>query len=283
MLMSLKSVLQYAQSKQIAVASLNVTNLEGISAALEAAQELNLPVIIQFAQVHESLTSFDMLGPVMVLMAERSNCPVCVHLDHGEDFAHLKQALDFGFTSIMYDGSSYPFEENIANTCMAVELAKRYGASVEAEIGSLGREEFESIGAQGEAADSVYTDPAQAKSFVAHTGIDALACSFGTVHGLYLTKPQLDFNRISRIQEQISVPIVMHGGSGICEEDYRECIRRGVRKINYYTYMAKAGAEFVRTKLEKIQEPVYFHDLSNWGKAAMKEDALRALRIFSGM
>lgn len=283
MLVSMKRILEYAEANQTAIGAFNVTTMEGIMATLEAAEELNQPVIIQFAQVHESIISLDVIGPVMVMMAENANIPVCVHLDHGEDLAYLKKALDMGFTSIMYDGSVLDFEKNVANTSMAVEMAEAYGASVEAEIGSMGREEFGSVGAEGAAVESMYTNPEEAMEFVARTGIDALACSFGTVHGLYLTEPKLDFDIITAIRDKAQIPVVMHGGSGVSAPDFKECIKRGVRKINYYTYAAKAGGESVKTNCNKEDGVVYFHDVAAWGREAMKADVMEAMKVFSGL
>lgn len=282
MLVSMKRILEYAEANEVAIGAFNVTTLEGIMATLEAAEELNEPVIIQFAQVHEPIISVDTLGPIMVMMAEKSKVPVCVHLDHGEDLAYLKKALDMGFTSIMYDGSALDFEKNIANTCIAVEMAADYGASVEAEIGSMGREEFGSVGAEGEAVESMYTNPDEAMEFVARTGIDGLACSFGTVHGLYLTEPKLDFDIITAIREKAQIPVVMHGGSGVSAPDFKECIKRGVRKINYYTYAAKAGGEAVKEQCDKADGVVYFHDVAAWGREAMKADVIEAMKVFAG-
>lgn len=282
MLVSMKRILEYAEANDQAIGAFNVSTLEGLMGTLEAAEELHQPVIIQFAQVHESIISVDVLGPIMVMMAEKSTVPVCVHLDHGEDLDYLKKALDMGFTSIMYDGSVLDFEKNVANTCIAVEMAKAYGASVEAEIGCMGREEFGSVGAEGEAVQSMYTDPEEAKRFVDRTGIDALACSFGTVHGLYLTEPKLDFDIISSIREKAQIPIVMHGGSGVSAPDFRECIKRGVRKINYYTYAAKAGGEAVKAQCDRADGVVYFHDVAAWGREGMKADVMAAMKVFSG-
>ena len=173
--------------------------------------------------------------------------------------------------------------KNVANTCIAVELASAYHASVEAEIGSMGREEFGSAGTEGKAVENVYTNPAEAKKFVERTGIDALACSFGTVHGLYLAKPRLDFDLISAIRKEADVPVVMHGGSGLCESEYKECIKRGVRKINYYTYAAKAGGEAVKKMCAQKEGVVYFHDIANCGMDAMKADIMSAMKIFSNL
>ena len=162
-------------------------------------------------------------------------------------------------------------KENVANTKIAVKEAKKTGASVESEIGSMGTRE-----GGGGNDTSIYTDPDAAVKFVADTDIDALACAFGTAHGFYKDAPKLDFDRLSKIDSLIAVPIVMHGGSGVSEEDYYEVIKRGVRKVNYYTYMAKAGGEAVSNK-----EYAQFHDALLDAEKAMKENVKKAIRIFS--
>lgn len=285
MLITMKAILELAEAKNIAIGAFNITSLEGIQAVLQASEELNQPVILQFAPVHEAIIPMTVIGPIMLLMAERASVPVAVHLDHGDDLSILKKALDMGFTSVMYDGSALSFEENAANTRIAVEMAGIYGASVEAEIGAMGRQEFSSIGEgeEGEATEGCYTDPEQAEKFVKTTGVDALACSFGTVHGLYLTEPKLDFDRISQIKSRIGLPIVMHGGSGVSDQDFRKCINNGVRKINYYTYLAKAGGMHVKEKAMESEGYVYYHDVTLWGIDAMKKDVLHTIKVFSNL
>jgi len=285
MLITMKAILELAEAKNIAIGAFNITSLEGIQAVLQASEELNQPVILQFAPVHEAIIPMTVIGPIMLLMAERASVPVAVHLDHGDDLSILKKALDMGFTSVMYDGSALSFEENAANTRIAVEMAGIYGASVEAEIGAMGRQEFSSIGEgeEGEATEGCYTDPEQAEKFVKTTGVDALACSFGTVHGLYLTEPKLDFDRISQIKSRIGLPIVMHGGSGVSDQDFRKCINNGVRKINYYTYLAKAGGMHVKEKAIESEGYVYYHDVTLWGIEAMKKDVLHTIKVFSNL
>ncbi|MDR7811804.1 class II fructose-bisphosphate aldolase [Lacrimispora sp.] len=285
MLITMKAILELAEVKNIAIGAFNITSLEGIQAVLEASEELNQPVILQFAPVHEAIIPMKVIGPIMLMMAERASVPVAVHLDHGDDLSILKKALDMGFTSVMYDGSALSFEENAANTRIAVEMAATYGASVEAEIGAMGRQEFSSIGEgeEGEATEGCYTDPEQAERFVKTTGIDALACSFGTVHGLYITEPKLDFDRISQIKSRIGLPIVMHGGSGVSDQDFRKCINNGVRKINYYTYLAKAGGMHVKEKAMESEGYVYYHDVTLWGIEAMKKDVLHTIKVFSNL
>lgn len=276
MLVTMKAVLDYAEANNQAIGAFNVCTLEGIQATLAAAEELHQPVIIQFAPGHEPYISLDVIGPIMVMMAEKAVTPVCVHLDHGDDLAYIKKALDMGFTSVMYDGSLLPFEQNVANTRMAVEIAEGYGASVEAEIGAMGGGEGSNGGGTG-----TYTDPEEAKKFVDLTGVDALACSFGTVHGLYAAEPNLDFERITEIRNKTGIPVVMHGGSGVSEADFKECISRGVRKINYYTYAAKAAGGAVKEYCANAGEIVYFHDVMVCGREGIKKDVMTAMKTFA--
>lgn len=276
MLVTLKSILKIAEAKKCAIGSFNTPNFATLKAVLSAAEELNQPVILMHAQVHEEmgLCKMEEIAPVMLMMADKARVPVCVHLDHGTDLDYLKKGLDLGFTSVMYDGSELTREENYANTAIVVEAAARYDASVEAEIGSMGARES---GQGGGGAESIYTDPAEAERFAAETGIDALACAFGTVHGLYLTKPRLDFDRLDEIRRRVTVPLVMHGGSGVSHEDYRKVIGLGIRKINYYTYMAKAGG----TAVAALADKTFYHDIEQAAIAAMKEDVKKAIEVFS--
>ena len=274
MLVTLKNILKIAEAKKCAIGSFNTPNFESLKAVIGAAEELNQPVIIMHAQVHEEmgLCKMDEIAPIMLFMADRASVPVCVHLDHGTDLDYVKKGLDLGFTSVMYDGSTLPDELNFANTAIAVEMAAQTGASVEAEIGSMGARES---GAEG--GESIYTTPEAAKKFSVETGIDALACAFGTAHGIYLKEPKLDFARLDEINKITNVPIVMHGGSGVSHEDYKKVIALGVRKINYYTYMAKAGGEAVSGKTYG-----QFHDAANDAIAAMKADVKKAMSVFCG-
>ena len=276
MLVTLKEILKIAEARKCSIGAFNSPNLTSLKAILEAAEELNEPVIIMHAQVHEEmgLCKMEEIAPIMVFMADRAKVPVCVHLDHGTDLDYIKRGLDLGFTSVMYDGSELGVEMNYINTEIAVNMAKKYGASVEAEIGSMGARES---AASGETDESIYTDPDMAKDFAEKTGIDALACAFGTAHGLYLKEPKLDFERLEKIRSLISVPIVMHGGSGVSEEDYKKVINLGVRKINYYSYMSKAGG----TAVEQMKDKTFFHDMEVTAIEAMKQDVKTAMEIFT--
>lgn len=284
MLVNLKEILAIAEKKEIAVGSFNTPNLESLQAVLDAAERLQLPVIIQHAQCHEGLTALQIIGPIMVDMAKKASVPVCVHLDHGETLDYLQEALDIGFTSIMYDGSVLPYEENLKNTRLAVAMAAKYGASVEAELGSMGKRESGSGDTDGGDDTKIYTDPVLAKAFVSETSVDALACSFGTTHGIYLTKPKLDFDVVRNVRKQTNgIPVVMHGGSGVTREEFAKAIRAGVRKVNYFTYMDKSGggtaAEWVRNLPDS--KPVFFSDLAVAARAAMTENVMEAMKMFA--
>ena len=311
MLVTLKELLDQAKVEHKAVGAFNGTTLEAIRGIIQAAEELNAPVILQHAQSHDDLIDLEEIGPVMKYYAERAKVPVALHLDHGSSFERCVQALRLGFTSVMYDASAKSFEENAAETAEIVKIAHAVGASVEAELGHI----FTSEVVQGEGAgadstddyedlDNIYTDPEVAKKFVEMTNVDCLAVAFGTTHGVYLTEPKLDLPRVARLREATNIPLVMHGGSGVSEEDYKKVIARGVRKINYYTYMAKAGGTGVESKLpfqempivhqgkkykmhyllqeEGKEIPVYYHDIVDWGMKAMKKNAYEAMKVFAG-
>lgn len=288
MLVTLKEILEIAEERKIAIGAFNTPSLESLQAILGAAEELSLPVIIQFAQCHEPWIPLSVIGKIMVAHAKEAKVPVCVHLDHGETLAYLQQALDLGFTGIMYDGSTLSYEENLENTKKAVAMAAKTGASVEAELGSMGkRESGAGDEGAGEGDDTkIYTDPVQAKQFVKDSGIDALACSFGTTHGIYLTQPKLDFDVVRSVREETgNIPVVMHGGSGVGKEDFHEAVRAGVRKVNYFTYMDKSGgtacAEYL--KILKAGEPVFFSSIIMEAERAMKENVMEAMKIFALM
>ena len=287
MLATLNEVMKIAEEKKIAIGSFNTPSLESLIAVIEAAEELELPVIIQFAQCHEPWIPLDVIGPIMVEAAKKSSVPVCVHLDHGETMEYLEQALKIGFTGIMYDGSVLSYEENLANTKKAVAMAAKIGASVEAELGSMGRRESGAGDKSGAEDDTkIYTDPVQAASFVEETGIDALACSFGTTHGIYLTEPKLDFDVVKNVRENTNnVPVVMHGGSGVSREDYKKAIAAGVRKVNYFTYMDKSGGNAVAEYISglKENEPLFFSSIYMVGRDAMKKNVKEAMKMFALM
>lgn len=278
MLVNLVEILKMAEEKKCAIGAFNTPNLECVNAVLAAAEELKVPVILMHAQIHEEVSPLETIGPVLVQSAKSAKVPVCAHLDHCEDLGYMAKALEIGFTGVMYDGSTLPYGENLANTKKAVAMAKKYNCGVEAELGALASRE----GGTANAAGPVYTDPDEAAAFCKETGIDALAPSFGTAHGIYKARPVLDLNRVKLISEKTGLPLVMHGGSGVSTEDYRTGIANGLRKINYYSYMSKAGTNAVKELLEK-EDVTFFHDLALAAERAMRLDAEKAMRIFAGL
>lgn len=290
MLVTLKDILKDAQKGAYAVGAFNVPNLESVLGVIAAAEAENKPVILQHAEVHEPYVSLECIGPIMLDAARRAKVPVCVHFDHGSTFELCIKAIKMGFTSIMYDASSKPYNENASETKEIVRIAHSVGVSVEAELGQVasslvgggeGRGDADAFDADKN--EDRYTSPIQAKEFADFTGIDALAISFGTVHGVYLQKPVMNLERITEIRNLTKVPLVMHGGSGIKEEEYKIAISNGICKINYYTYMAMAGAEGVKDMImhNDDSQVMFFHDMSIAATNAIKLNAQKAISIFS--
>jgi len=277
MLVSMKAMLAEAKRGNYAVGGFNCPGLEYVMAVTRAAEDCGKPVILSFPQVHEQTVPLRTIGPILLRAAIDASVPVCVHLDHGSDIDYIYQALDMGFNSVMYDGSKLPLEENIKNTQAVVELAQGYGADVEAELGGIVGDEAGI--STGETVNAALTDPEEAVRFCRETGVDSLAASIGTAHGFYTAPPKLDFPRIEEICQRTGLPLVMHGGSGVSETDYAIAISKGIRKINYYSYMAKAGADGVKSLLER-KEVNYFHELATAAVSAMEQDVKKAICLF---
>lgn len=284
MLATLKEVLEKAEQGNYAVGAFNCTSLESGMAIVETAEELNSPVILQYADSHRHLIFIDVIGPIMLQLAKIAKVPVVVHLDHGASIESCRHAVDMGFTSVMYDASAKPFEDNVAETRSVVEYAHERGASVEAELGHILTSKAGAAEGNGKSytREEAYTDPEMAKEFIERTNVDALAIGFGTAHGIYTEKPVLDLNRIALIKSAKDIPYVMHGGSGLSEEEYRTAIHNGIRKINYYTYLSLAGGRGVMQYLEdkKDKDAIYFEDIAKAGITVMKADVKRAMKIF---
>lgn len=275
MLVNLKEILKIGQEKNIAIPAINTPNLETIIAAINTAEKLNCPIIIAHAQLHNSFMPIETIGDIMIGFAKKAKVPVCVHLDHGESFEFCKKAIDMGFTGVMIDASLKPLAENIEITKKVVDYAHKRGVGVEAELGSM------PTGETGqENKNSMYTDPKTAKEFVEKTRVDALAISFGTAHGIYKVKPVLNIDIIKQIKKQIDTPLVMHGGSGLSEADYRNVIEAGITKINYYTYLAYEGYAAVKQLVEK-ESTGYFHDMTLVAIKAEENKLLDIMKIFT--
>ena len=282
MLVNLKEILEIAERENMAIGMFNATGLDSLQAVIAAAEELNQPVIIAHAEVHNVYNDISLVGPAMVAAAREAKVPVCVHLDHGVTLEMIYKALRLGFTSVMIDASHLPYEENLALTKSVTEMAHAMGVSVEAELGRLVTAEAGSD--HGTITDAkpedFYTDPKEAEEFCRITGVDALAIAFGTSHGFYTAQPKLDFDVVKNVKAACGLPLVMHGGSGVSEEGFKAAIAGGIRKINYYSYMSKAGYMAAKAVIEEGKTS-YLHDVEFAAMKAMKEDVKKAIKIFS--
>ena len=291
MLAKMNDLLKEAQVKKIGIGAYNAPNLEAVRAVIAAAEELNQPVILAHAQVHDPVIPLAEIGPIMVQYAKNAKVPVAVHLDHGTSFDLCVQALELGFTSVMFDASDKSFEENVAGTREMIKIAHSLGASVEAELGHVFTSE---VGGEADAEDRVvynveehggedmYTDPEAAKKFVEQTNVDCLAIAFGTAHGIYLTKPELNLARVSEIADVVDIPLVMHGGSGVSKEDMQTAIKNGICKINYFAYMNKAGGEKVQEYVTSLGSEIpFFDEISKKGIDGMKSNVVESMKVFS--
>ena len=280
MLVNLKEILKIAEEEKNAVGMFNATGFDSLQAVIGAAEELNRPVIIAHAEVHNVYNDISFVGPAMIAAAQNAKVPVCVHLDHGTSTQMIYRALRIGFTSVMIDASALAYEENLRLTKEITEISHAMGVSVEAELGRLVTGESGSTEIANAKPEDFYTDPEEAKAFCEATGIDALAIAFGTAHGFYKSQPKLDFGVVEKCAASTGLPLVMHGGSGVSEEGFRKAIASGIRKINYYSYMSKAGYMAAKEYIENGRSN-YLHDAEYAAMQAMKEDVKKAIKIFS--
>lgn len=280
MLVNLKEILKIAEEEKNAVGMFNATGFDSLQAVIGAAEELNRPVIIAHAEVHNVYNDISFVGPAMIAAAQNAKVPVCVHLDHGTSTQMIYRALRIGFTSVMIDASALAYEENLRLTKEITEISHAMGVSVEAELGRLVTGESGSTEIANAKPEDFYTDPEEAKAFCEATGIDALAIAFGTAHGFYKSQPKLDFGVVEKCAASTGLPLVMHGGSGVSEEGFRKAITSGIRKINYYSYMSKAGYMAAKEYIESGMSN-YLHDAEYAAMQAMKEDVKKAIKIFS--
>lgn len=230
MLVNMKELLAQAEKGNYAVGSFSVANMEMVLGVIKAAEELNAPIILQIAEVRLKQSPLNIIGPLMVAAAKGARVPVAVHFDHGKTLEKISEALDIGFTSVMFDGSHLPLDENIRVTNEVIEKAKRYGAAVEAEIGCVGGSED---GSEDIAINC--TKPEDAVRFEKETGVDALAIAIGNAHGNYKSTPKLRFDILSEVDSLTATPLVLHGGTGISPEDFIKCSKTGIKKINIAT------------------------------------------------
>ncbi|WP_282804194.1 class II fructose-bisphosphate aldolase [Clostridium tetani] len=257
-IVKMKQLLENAKKGQYCIGAFSISNMETIIGAVRAAEELKSPIILQIAESRLKHSPLYLIGPVMIEAAKKSSVPIAVHLDHGESIDTIKEALDLGFTSVMYDGSHFNLGKNIEDTKEVVNLARKYGASIEGEVGKVGKKE------DGLGDDTIsITTVEEAEKFYKETNIDALAIAIGNVHGMYVGKPNLNIKRLKEINGNIEVPLVLHGGSGITKEEFKNCIKNGITKINVATATFNSVVDKVNELFKTSSSVDYFtyHDI----------------------
>lgn len=251
-LVSVNELLLKAEQGGYAVGAFNANNMEIVQAIVQAAERENSPVIMQASQGAITYAGLDFITEMVRLAATASPVPVALHLDHGTDFDQVVKCIRSGFTSVMYDGSKLPLEENIAMTRKVLDMARPIGVSVEAELGKIGGTEDNVHVSEKEA---MYTDPEEARYFVEQTGVESLAIAIGTAHGQYKGEPKLDLERLGKIKALVKIPIVLHGSSGVPDDSVRKAIELGIRKVNIDTNIREAFVgEMRRVIVEKPDE-----------------------------
>ena len=244
MLATLNDVLKPAQAGRYAVGLFNTTDTDMLQAAIEAAEEARSPIIIGTAEVLLPYGELTLIAPALFAAAARATVPVVLHYDHGLTFGKTMEALKLGFTSVMFDASAKPYDENLAETAEVVKIAHALGATVEGEIGHVG-----SAADGDDAKADMYTTPEEAVAFQKATGVDALAVAIGTAHGVYKSKPNLNLARLAEIRAALDTPLVLHGGSGLSDDDFRNTIAGGIAKVNIHTDMCIAGSKAMEASL----------------------------------
>ena len=271
----MKDLLRRAEEKNIGCGAFSVGNMEMVRGAIRAAEELDTPIILQIAEVRLKNSPLHLMGPMMVQAAKEAKVDVAVHLDHGLTFETVDKALELGFTSVMLDASTLPFEENIARVKAVVEKARKYGATVEAELGLVGGSE------DGSCDHGIRcTDPDDAVVYARETGIDALAVAIGNAHGNYPVAPTLAFDVLEKIHEKVDIPLVLHGGSGITDKDFQRAISLGIRKVN----IATASFNSLTAHVEKYMESTDKHNFFDLNEAMVQgtyENVKRHILVFN--
>lgn len=274
-LVKMKDLLRCAEEKNIGCGAFSVGNMEMVRGAIRAAEELDTPIILQIAEVRLKNSPLHLMGPMMVQAAKEAKVDVAVHLDHGLTFETVDKALELGFTSVMLDASTLPFEENIARVKAVVEKARKYGATVEAELGLVGGSE------DGSCDHGIRcTDPDDAVVYARETGIDALAVAIGNAHGNYPVAPTLAFDVLEKIHEKVDIPLVLHGGSGITDKDFQRAISLGIRKVN----IATASFNSLTAHVEKYMESTDKHNFFDLNEAMVQgtyENVKKHILVFN--
>jgi len=272
MLVNLNEVLKKAQKEHYAVGLFNTTDTDMLDAVISAAEELNSPVIIGTAEILLPYGELKLIAPSIISKAKAAKVPVVVHYDHGLTFDRCIEALQLGFSSVMFDGSSKSYEENINETKEIVKIAHSMGASVEGEIGHVG----DAINEDNLLTD-MYTTKEEAKDYLEKTSVDALAVAIGSAHGVYKKKPMLNIERLIEIKNTVDVPLVLHGGSGLSDDDFKNTIKEGIAKVNIFTDLCLAGNKAMEDGLKKSLD---YLSIRNLKKEYIKEAVKQKMLLF---
>nr|WP_298514205.1 class II fructose-bisphosphate aldolase [uncultured Marvinbryantia sp.] len=275
MLVNMNEVLLPAKKGGYGVGFFNAVNVEMARAVIGAAEELRAPVMVGTAEVLLPAMELERVAEYLIPMAEKASVPVCVHYDHGLTFARCMQALRLGFTSVMYDCSTAGYGENAAKVAEMVKICHGMGVTVEGELGHVGDNEGAGRLANPE---DFYTDPQQAADFAVRTGVDSLAVAVGNAHGDYKFTPKLDFDRIAEIEEATKLPLVLHGGSGLSDDDFKIAVQKGVCKVNIFTDIDRAGKTGIEAGIKAGADSMY--KLIPYEIEAMKKVAMEKIQLF---
>ncbi len=275
MLVNLNDVLKKAQQGKYGVGLFNTTDTDMLEAVISAAEELNSPVVIGTAEVLLPYGELELIAPSVLHLAKNAKVPVVMHYDHGLTFDRCMQALRLGFSSVMFDGSAGDYEKNIADTREIVKIAHSFGASVEGEIGHVGQ-----ASSEDNLLTDMYTTADEAEAYVKATGVDALAVAIGTAHGVYKTKPQLNLERLQEIRNRIDTPLVLHGGSGLSDDDFRNTIKYGIAKVNIFTDLCLAGNRAMQEGLSKNMD---YLDIRNLKVEEIKNTVKNKIQLFGSV
>lgn len=282
MLVNMKEMLEKAREGKYAVGLFNAVNVEMARAIIETAEELKAPVIVGTAEVLLPAMNLERVAEYLIPMAKKASVPVCVHFDHGLTFEKCMEALQLGFSSVMYDCSTDTYEDNIAKVAQMVKICHAMGVSVEGELGHVGDNEGSAEGSDHLPDPSAFfTDVSLARDFVERTGVDALAVAVGNAHGDYKFPPKLDFDRISDIADCTGVPLVLHGGSGLSDDDFRTAVQRGICKVNIFTDIDKAGKAGIEEGLAAGAKTMM--GLIPYSIAAMKKVVANKMELFGSV
>lgn len=273
MLVNLNEVLSDARKNKYAVGLFNTTDTDMLQAVIEAAEELRSPVIIGTAEILLPYGELKLIAPSLIAAAKRAEVPVVVHYDHGLTFDRCMEALKLGFTSVMYDGSAKDARTNVEETRQIVRIAHAMGCTVEGEIGHVGE-----AASGDESHADMYTTPEEAARYIEETGVDALAVAIGSAHGVYKKKPKLSIERLREIRAKVDVPLVLHGGSGLSDDDFKSTIREGISKVNIFTDLCLAGE---RASKEGAERGIGYLETRNLKVDYIREAVKTKIKLFT--